>query len=127
MKYFIKTIGIRGEYLGISKNRFGRMFTSQMCFKTEQGNITDVRRNGIFIIYCIQEGIREFPRGGFIGIQLVLSEVYRHKRLFEPPWDWAVDIEPQIQVKSGEEITLAEVKGWEDKSEKLKNALKCNL
>lgn len=127
MAYYIKTIGIRGERIGISEGRFEKMLSSKMCFRTNEGNVQDIQKGDKFVIYCIRNGVREFPQGGFIGIQSVLSSVYEERGLFEHGFIYVVDIEPQIRVEPKQEITLAEIRKWEDKSTKLENALEANL
>ncbi|MBM3253348.1 MAG: hypothetical protein FJZ16_03745 [Candidatus Omnitrophica bacterium] len=127
MAYYIKTIGIRGEFIGIFEGRFKKMLSSKMCFKTNKGKVGSIKNNDKLVIYCIRNGVREFPHGGFIGIQLVLSEVHSRNGDFEPPWDWVVDIKQQIQVEPKREITLSEVRGWTNRSVKLENALNVRL
>lgn len=126
MSYYIKTIGIKGKKISIFGGRFPRMLLYNMCFKNNGGKVQDLEKGDKLVIYCIKKGIREFPNGGFIGTQEVLSSVYEDRNLFGKPWVYIADIQPKIY-SFRKIITLEEVRSWKDKSIKLENALKAKL
>lgn len=126
MPYYIKTIGIKGKRISIFEGRFPRMLLYNMCFKNEHGEVQNLRKGDRLVIYCVKNGVKEFSKGGFIGIQEVLSGVYENRKLFKKPWYYIADIQPNIYSLRNI-ITLKEVKNWKNKSSKLKKALNVGL
>ena len=127
MKYYIKTIGINNKPISVYKGRFPRMLLDYMCFQTDQGIVRKLKKGDKLVIYCLQNGVIEFPGGGFIGVQDVLGAVTPDKkRLFRKGWDYIVKIEPRI-FSFTKRITLNKVRHWEGKSQMLNNALAANL
>ena len=126
MRYFIKTIGISGDRISIFEGKFPRMLLSQMCFKLRGGKVEVLKEGDKLVVYCIRRGVKEFPGGGFIAAQRVLSPVREEPGVFPRPWNYIVDIEP-IKFCLRNEIRLAEVREWPNKSEKLKKALRIKL
>ena len=130
MSYYIKAIGIKDERISIFEGRFPRMLLYNMCFKNKGGKVQDLEKGDKLVIYCIKNGIREFPQGGFIGIQEVLSKVYDDpKPMIDSsgrPWPFIVDIQPKIYSLRNI-ITLEELRAWKSKSPKLGRALSAGL
>ena len=103
------------------------MLLEYMCFQTNQGIVQRLKEGDKLVIYCLSNGVIEFPGGGFIGIQDVLDTVIPDKkRLFRKGWDSIVKIEPRI-FSFSKRISLNEVRHWEGKSQMLDNALAANL
>lgn len=127
MAYYIKTIGLKGpKKASIFEGRFPRMLLSQMLFKSQKGKTRRLRKGDKLVLYCVSGGIREFPRGAFIGSQEVLGVVKREMELFDEPWSHVVDIRPEaFSLRSP--ITVKDVKKWPRKSEKLNTAMKAAL
>jgi len=126
MSYYIKAIGIKDERISIFEGCFPRMLLYNMCFKNKGGKVQDLEKGDKLVIYCIKNGIREFPQGGFIGIQEVLSKVYKDVNFFEKPWSHVVNIQPLIYSLRNI-ITLKGLKSWNNKSKKLEIALRARL
>jgi hypothetical protein len=82
-----------------------------------------LRREDKLVIYCIKKGINEFLNGGFIGTQEVLDEVQYDTDSFPTPWNYTVNIRPIIYSLHNQ-LSLAEVRSWADKSRKLELALR---
>ena len=126
MAYYIKTIGVRVKPISIFTGRFPRMLLYQMCFQTENGKVQNIRKGDKFVIYCIRDGVKKFPDGGFIGIQDVLGDVRKNTTIFKKPWVYIVDIQPKVY-SFRNVISLKEVKKWDINSKKLKLVLRARL
>ena len=81
MAYYIKTLGIKNKPVSIFKDRYPRMLLSQMCFKTQEGKVSHIKKGDTLVVYCLRNAFKEFPHGGFIGIQDVLSPMYEDPTL----------------------------------------------
>ncbi|MDD3088898.1 MAG: hypothetical protein PHT95_03010 [Candidatus Omnitrophica bacterium] len=124
--YFIKTIGFKGEPSSLFEGGFPRTLLFQMRFRTGGGKTKFLKKGDRLILYCARGSVSEFPRGGFIGSQRVLSGVRREMALFDEPWAYIADVQPEI-FSIRKPISLKEVKKWEGLSEKLVVALKAEL
>ncbi len=122
MRYYIKAIGIRKEGISIFEGRFAKMLLYKMCFKNVKGKVKELKKGDKLVIYCIRNAVKEFPRGGFIGAQVVVSDVYEDPFYFGNPWIYVVDIKPEFYSFKNI-VYLDDVKNWQNKTEKLKRAL----
>lgn len=126
MAYYIKTLGIKNRPVSVYKERFSRLILSHVCFKTKEGKVAELKAGDSFVVYCLKNGIKEYPKGGFVAIQDVLGPVYEDATLFGPAHQHVVDVQPKlISLRNG--ISLREVSQWKHMSKRLQSALKANL
>jgi|GEM_PF-3165902 len=126
MAYYIKTLGIKNRPVSIYKERFSRLVLSQVCFKTKEGKVSELKEGDSFVVYCLKNGIKEYPKGGFVAIQDVLGPVYEDTTLFGDSHKYIVDVQPKL-ISLRNSIGLREVRQWKHKSKRLQSALKANL